>query len=45
MTEDEHNEHAYKLCPDDDDYECYQCGGLTGTGYDDGLCAVCLDEC
>ena len=31
-------------CPDDEDYECYGCGGPTGRGYDNGLCCECLGE-
>jgi len=31
-------------CPDDDDYECYSCGGPTGRGYDSGQCCQCLGE-
>jgi hypothetical protein len=31
-------------CPDDEDYECYKCGGETGRGYDNGLCCECLGE-
>ena len=31
-------------CPDDDDYPCDICGEPTDNGYDEGLCAFCLDE-
>mgnify|MGYP003650410945 CR=1 FL=1 len=31
-------------CPDDDSYECYQCGDETGNGCDSGLCYSCQEE-
>lgn len=31
-------------CPDDNDYECYQCGNATGNGMDNGLCYDCQEQ-
>ena len=30
---------------DDRDYPCSVCGEDTGNDYDDGICAICSEEC
>ncbi len=43
-SEQPKEEEEERSCPDDDDYECYSCGGPTGRGYDSGQCCQCLGE-
>ena len=32
------------IIPEDENYPCSECGEDSGRGYDDGICAECLDE-
>jgi len=36
--------YTFSECPDDSDYECYQCGANTGGDCDNGLCYNCNEE-